>query len=235
MILYNTLMGVSAGLALILVPLLMRKLYWRIKIAPEGWAISLGVLGVILTVLGGLMATTWPLSVNQPINIAFAEPNVMLGLLLIAASLFLWQRRELVASIGDGVKKTADEAFEYLRRVMMPVSWVVFALGLILLACTAAIWRFTLVGSAPEAEPITGLLHDYPAAENAFFVILYGLSALGALVFPFALRSKGSGLRKVVGYSWAIAGVLFLLFSAMNYYTHIGLLVNLLQGKDFEF
>jgi hypothetical protein len=33
----------------------------------------------------------------------------------------------------------------------------------------------------------------------------------------------------------SIAGVAFMLFSAMNYYTHIGLLVNTLQDKHFRF
>jgi hypothetical protein len=33
-------------------------------------------------------------------------------------------------------------------------------------------------------------------------------------------------VRSVVGWSWGIAGVVFLLFGAMNFFTHIGLIVN---------
>lgn len=233
MILYNTLMGVAAGLALILVPLLGRKLYRREKIAPEGWAMSFGILGVILTLLGGLMTTTWPLTVNPPINIVFGEPNLFLGLLLIASALFLWQRRELFVQLGES--KSAEEAFTYIKKVCTPVSWVIFGLGLVLLSSTLAILRFTLVGSAPAAEPISGLLHDYPLAENTFFVILYGLSAVGALFAPFALDKKHTRVRKLMAACWISAGILFLLFSAMNYYTHVGLLVNLLQGTNYRY
>jgi uncharacterized membrane protein len=235
MILYNTLMGVCAGLALILVPLLARKLYRRQKIAPEGWAITFGILGLILTFLSGLMAVTWPLTVNPPINIVFSEPNLVFGVLLLAASFFLWKQREVIAVMGSGDKKLADAAEANLDRVLMPVSWLVFTLGLILAACTAAIFRFMLVGGAPEAEPITGRLHDMPWIENTFFGILYGLSALGALLAPFALRNRRSFAWSIMGRVWIVAGVMFLLFSVMNYYTHVGLLTNIQKGTDYKF
>lgn len=235
MILYNTLMGVSAGLALVLVPLLAHKLYRGEKVAPEGWSLTFTILGAILTFLGGLMAVTWPLTANPPINIMFAEPSLVFGLLLLAAAWYLWHQRTVVTALTTGAKKEADEAHATLIRVASPVSWLVFALGLMLLACTLAILRFGFVGGAPEAEPISGLLHNKPWIENTFFGVIYGLSALGALLVPFALRPGSSALRKIIGISWIAAGVAFLIFSAMNYYTHIGLLVNLLEGKDFEF
>lgn len=232
MILYNTLMGVAAGLSLILVTLLARKLRRRELIAPEGWALTFGVLGVILTALGGLMAVTWPLTVNPPINIMFAEPTLVLGLLMLAAAVFLWTRRELIMALAA---PKAESAFAQLSRTLAPVSWLVFGLGMILASCALAIWRFNIVGGAPTAEPITGLLHDYPGIENGFFVMLYGLSALGALLAPWAWRRPNGAAARVMGWAWMTAGVCFLLFSAMNYYTHMGLLMNTLQGKDFKF
>jgi uncharacterized membrane protein len=234
MILYNTLMGVAAGLALILVPVLARKLYRRQRIAPEGWSLTFTILGILLTFLGGLMTVTWPLNVNQPINIAFGEPTLVLGLLLLTGAWYLWSQRAVVSTLATGSKKESDEAWATLMRVLSPVSWVVFALGMILLACTIAIVRFTLVGAAPPFEPITGRLNEWPWIENTFFAVMYGLSALGALLFPFALKADAFMLRRIMGISWVIAGVLFLLFSVMNYYTHIGLLVNSLQGKNFK-
>jgi hypothetical protein len=235
MILYNTLMGVCAGLALILVPILARKLYRRQPIAPEGWALTFGVVGIILTFLSAAMAVTWPLTANPPINIIFSEPNLVFGVLLLAASFFLWRQREPLALLSGANKKAADAAELHLDRVLVPVTWLIFALGLILASCSAAIFRFMLVGGAPAAEPITGLLSHMPWVENTFFGVLYGLSALGALLAPLAFRMRGSLAWKLMGWSWVIAGVLFLLFSALNYYTHIGLLVNLLQGKNYEF
>lgn len=228
MILYNTLMGVAAGLALILVPLLSRKLFKREAISPEGWALALGILGVILTFLGGRMAVTWPLTANPPINIMFAEPNLVLGLLLLAAALFLWQRRDVVVAITQSKLSEND-----VKKILTPISWVVFGLGLILLSCTAAILRFGFVGGAPELEPITGLMHNQPWIENTFFGVLYGLCAIGALLTPFALRKNK--VATIISICWITAGVLFLLFSAMNYYTHIGMIVNLKTGTHFKF
>lgn len=235
MILYNTLMGVSAGLALILVPILARKLHRRERVAPEGWAMTFFILGIILTFLGGLMAVTWPLTANPPINIMFAEPSVVLGLLLVMSGFFLWNRREAVGALSDSKKTASDLAYADLQRVLRPVSWVVFALGLVLLACTAAIFRYVLVGAAPEFEPVTGLLHNYPGIENGFFGIIYGLSALGCLLAPWAVRNQAGSAARLVFVSWLIAGVCFLLFSALNYYTHIGLLVNLERGTHYRY
>jgi hypothetical protein len=234
MILYNTLMGVCAGLALILTPQLANKLYRRQPISTEGWSLAFGVLGLILTFLGGAMAITWPLTVNPPINIIFSEPNVVLGLLLLAASFYLWRQKENIVALSSNDKKVASAAEAQLARVLMPISWVVFALGLILAACSLAIFRFMLVGGAPAAEPISGLLSSKPWVENTFFGVLYALSAIGALLLPFAVRGARS-LWGIITVLWMIAGISFLLFSAMNYYTHIGLLTNLGQGKHYKF
>jgi len=229
-------MGVAAGLALILISLLIARLRLRKVVAAEGWAISFGILGVILAVLGGLMSTTWPLTVNQPINIMFGEPSMFFGLLLIGASIFLWSRRSVIADLGSSDKKVADKAFDYLLDVLKPVSWVVFGLGLALAACSIAIFRFTIVGAAPPEEPISGLLHNYPLIENTFFGIIYALPAVGALLAPLMVRGKLSGgFTKLAVWCLLLGGIAFLLFSAMNFYTHMGLLVNLVKGDNFEF
>jgi hypothetical protein len=226
-ILYNTLMGVAAGTAQLMVSILARKLHRRESIAPEGWALSFGILGVILTFLGGLMTVTWPLNVNPPINIMFGEPTLVLGLLLLAAALFMWTRADLFLGIED-------EAFDRLIRVLTPVSWLVFVLGLILVSCTVAVFRFGFVGAAPAEEPISGLLHDSPWVENTFVGLLYALSAAGPLLAPFALRNVGGRMAQMAGWCMALSGAAMLLFSVMNYYTHIGLLVNMLQKKSFK-
>jgi hypothetical protein len=235
MILYNTVMGVAAGLALILLSALMRKLYLRQSIAPEGWALSFGVVGIILTVLGGLMSTTWPLNVNPPINILFGEPCLLLGLLLVAASLFFWRHSEILLKLTVDNKKAVDGASAYIQKVLMPVSWVVFGLGMILFACTMAIFHFGIVGGAPAQEPISGLLHSHPGVENTFFGILYGLPAIGSLLAPWAFRNLHGLAATISRRCFFAAGVALLIFSALNYYTHIGLLVNLLQHTNYKY
>ena len=53
---------------------------------------------------------------------------------------------------------------------------------------------------------------------------------LGAVLFPAAVTEARTGAlgvaSKVAGVAWGLAGLAFLLFGAMNYYTHIGLIVN---------
>lgn len=53
---------------------------------------------------------------------------------------------------------------------------------------------------------------------------------LGAVLLPFAVRSTNedtiSGLFKTIEWLWLISGAIWLLFGAMNFYTHIGLIVN---------
>lgn len=219
MIIYNTLIGVCAGVALVLVAQLQRRLTRSpASVDRRAWAAAFAVLGAALALLGGLTAVTWPLVVNPPINIVFGEPSLLLGLLLLGAAGYLWRS-------ADRPTRPADTT---------PIGLIVFALGLVLAACAVAIGRFNLVGGAPEAEPITGRLHDLPWIENTFFVILYGLAALGALLAPAAKLTDNRAAR-VMRFAWTTSGVLFLLFSALNYYTHVGLLLNLETGTTYRF
>jgi len=158
---------------------------------------------------------------------------VVLGALLLAASFLLWTQRVAIAGLGEkGPARVAAEL--RLGRTLAPITWVTFGLGLVLAALTAAIVRFGFVGGAPPIEPISGLLSNHPAVENTFFAVLYGLSAIGALLAPFALRKRGS-LWAIVRTVWMVAGVIFLLFSAMNYYTHIGLLYSSQHGTHYRY
>lgn len=218
MVLYNTVMGVAAGAALVLVPVLGRKLYRRERVAAEGWALCFAVLGALLAVLGGLMSVTWPLKAKEQVNILFGEPTLFLGLLLLAAAAYLWRHAPLVTD-------TDDAAMGRMLMVLEPASWLVFALGVILLACTVAIFRFDAIGAAPAQEPIMGIFADHPGIENTILGSLYGLAAIGSLLAPLATRNLGGPAARVAGWCMAVGGALLLVYSAMNYYTHIGLLV----------
>lgn len=225
MILYNTLLGVCAGLGLILTARLHARLATPSACdRPTGppldrrlWAAALGVLGLVVALLGGLIATTWPLFVNKPINIVFGLPSLLFGLLMLGAAAYLWRTADRPARPVD----------------LAPVTSIVFGLGLVLAACAIAIGRFNLVGGAPALEPITGRIGHVPWIENTFFVVLYGLAALGALLTPAAKLADNTAAR-VMRWSWTTSGVLFLLFSALNFYTHVGLLLNLDTGTNYR-
>jgi len=224
LVMYNTLIGLTAGLALLLIPRAWAHLRGlqmplqgtgRRPFEPAGWAATLATLGVVLTLLGFLMTVTHPLAAAAAhIDTLFGEPSLLLGVLLLAAAWYL-------ARHPHGID--AEQA----RAALAPASWIIAALGLVLLCCAAAIIRFTAVGAAPREEPITGLLHDYPAVENLFFgIVLYGLAAAGCLLFPAALaghRAAWLGLY----WTWTISGLAFTLFSALNFYTHTGMLINI--------
>ena len=222
LVLYNTLVGIAAGVGLIGVAMLLKKLYAKEKVAADGWALLFAPAGVILTVLGFAITLSWPYRVPGTFdaNILFGEPAVAFGLLLLAASVYLWQERA-----GLDIAK--------VWRVLKPVSIYVFAIGLVMGACAISWLRYQL-GAAPPTEPISGRVGNHPLLEASFLFGLYGLVALGALFFPLLPGGKNPKVARLVYWAWLIAGVVFLLFSALNYYTHIGLLQNGTAGTDYK-
>lgn len=225
LVMFNTLMGVAAGLALLLVPRAWANLN-RVRmplllvdsarVSRHGWAATFVTLGVTLTSLGFVMTIQHPLApAKDYIDTVFGEPCLLLGLLLLGAGWVLGRHDLDLTSNWQ------------LRAAVGPIGLVVFALGLVLLACSAAIVRFNVVGAAPVQEPITGLLHDYPMVENLFFaVVLYGLAAAGCLAFPMAVAGHRVPWQ-VLYWCWTVSGAGFTVFAAMNYYTHTGMLVNI--------
>jgi hypothetical protein len=232
MIMYNTLIGVAAGAALILVPR-----YWaalrgehvplrlvRDPVDHGGWAAAFGVLGVLLTGLGFAMTVTHPLAEAKPyIDTIFGEPALLLGVLLLGAA---WR-------ISRHTDTPVDR--DQLNAALAPAGVIVFILGLVLTWCTLAILRFDVISAAPAEEPISGLLHRHPAIENTFFaLVLYGPAALGCLLFPVAARPSRRRLWLIVYWAWTVSGIGFTLFSAMNFYTHTGLIMNLSDQTTYR-
>ncbi len=215
MILYNTLIGVLAGLTMLLVVDVVRRLRRGDVIDGYGYGYALLVLGVPLTVLAGAMTLTWPLNVNPPINIAFGEPSLVLGVLATVAGAFLVRHRH-----------------EAVDTTLRPAGFIVFAVGLMLAATSSAIFSYNLVGDAPPQEPITG---QFTGWENTFFGVIYALAALGCLLAPWVkLDDRSHVLTTVVLWAWGLSGLAFLLFSLLNYRTHIGLLINFERGTSYR-
>jgi uncharacterized membrane protein len=232
-------MAVAAGVGLIGVALLGYQIERRDAIAAEGWSLLFTIAGSILTVLGLVMTLTWPFRVPGTFtgNVLMGEPSLAFGLLLVAASFYLWQRRAVFAAIGSASRTESDEALASIVRALKPVSVFVFAAGLMLLACAVAWIRYRL-GNAPSVEPLTGylatvVLKNAPIAESYFLGILWGLVALGALLFPAALGAGRKTAYAIVCAAWLIAGCVFLLFGALNFYTHVGLISNTTNGTAF--
>lgn len=240
LVMYNTIMALAAGAGLIGVALLGRQLKQRHAIAAEGWSLLFGILGFILTILGFVMSITWPFRLPGTFdaNILMGEPSIAFGLLLLAGSFYLWQRRLVFAAMGSRSATEAKEAAAQVNRTLKPVSIFVFAVGLMLAACAAAWIRYQL-GGAPSIEPLSGYLatvvfKSAPAVESIFLGVLWGLVSLGSLLFPLTLRRNMSVVSTIVFLAWIIAGIAFLVFGALNFYTHIGLITNMTSGTHFK-
>jgi hypothetical protein len=223
MIMYNTLVGLAAGVALILVAAFFKQLSGGLEVRPEGFALSFGVTGFILTVLGTTISVMWPYTKVLHANIMMGEPAMAFGVTLVAASFFLGRRSEIVLALGASSEKS-EPAMDYIRAVLRPVSVWIFAMGLMMAALAIAILYYKL-GTAPPQEPISGRFSQ-SILEPIVLSFLWGLTAAGALLFPAGVRGWNRGILKICALCWQIAGVLFLLFSAMNFFTHIGLLMN---------
>ncbi len=216
---YNTIMSVAAGAGLLLVVALGYRLLNGHGVVSESWALAFGVLGIILFATGLHMTLTWPLAGQGfPFdNIIFGEPSLAFGTLLLAAAFYLWKRGRQWEETPDRPRTTA--------MLSGPVSLFVFAMGLACLAIAAAGWKYTLFAAPPE-EPISGELADHPLLEASFISGLYVLVGLGALFYPALLRRRSNTTAWIVGTCWTLSGLAFLAFGALNYFTHIGLIIN---------
>lgn len=207
MVLFNTLVGLMVGFIALRVASIAKIMYSR-KVIQRGEGLALVLAGVPTVVLSLYGALTWPLNVNPPINIAFWEPALLVGLLAIGAG---WR----INVAKGGLIRSEDSR---------PTYWLVATVGLAMFATSMAVFRFNLVGDAPSIEPITG---QFKGWENATFGIVYLLAALACMLMPFGGK-RSTPLSNVLWLSmvwmFRISGTFFLLFSALNYYTHIGML-----------
>lgn len=227
---YNTIMSVAAGAGLLALVIFGRELVNLRRnrdeaVSTDGWALAFGVLGLILSTTGLHMTLTWPLAAGGfPFdNIIFGETSLGFGVLLLGAAFYLWRRGDLLTAADDPVALAA--------RTARPLSIFIAGLGLGLFGIAIAGVTYQLF-AAPPQEPISGAFAAYPIVEAIFMSGLFALVGVGAVLFPFAvnkLRASGavvSGLVKTIAVVWVVTGVAFLLFGAMNYFTHIGLIVN---------
>lgn len=232
MIVYNEIIALMAGIGLIGTVLFGRAVLHKRAPDSEGWALFFGVTGAILAILGTISTVTWPYGGGgfEYANIQFSQPAVLFGFMSLAWAVYLWRHRvQFADTTAAGAKRTRD----HIMRTMKPVSLLVFAAGM-MMAALAIVWLRFQLGAAPEEEPISGLFHEYPMFESIFLFVLWGLVALGALVFPMAVNKQRKLALKTVFISWMLAGIVLFGFGAMNFYTHIGMYVNLEKGTEYR-
>ncbi len=217
---YNTVMALTAGVGLLLVVDLGRRLRRDEEIGVEGFAVAFAIIGSLLTATGLHMTLTWPLA---PIgfafdNIIFGEPALVFGVVLLGATAILLRNVPLLSV-------ASPERYPAVARLMGPTSVLSVFVGLACFAIAAAgAWYQLWV--APPQEPISGYFSQWPWLEITFIAGLYCLTGLGCVLLPMALRNPRGTIALVVGVAWALAGLAFAGFGALNYFTHIGLIIN---------
>jgi hypothetical protein len=224
MIVYNELIAITAGAGLLGFAAFLSDLIRNKRVDSEGWAGFFGVTGLLLLGLGVHTTVTWPYGGGgfEYANIAFGQPAAGFGALLLLAAVYLWRHRALFEGDPDTANATAIAALK-------PAGIFVGALGLGMAVLAISFVRFQL-GAAPPEEPISGRFGHLPILEALFLGGLWGTAAAGALLFAIALWTHRLRLLSWAVWAWIVGGVVFLLFGAMNFYTHIGMYYNLAEG-----
>jgi uncharacterized membrane protein len=221
MIVYNEVVAITAGAGLLGFAAFLADLIRSKRINSEGWAAFFGTTGLLLLVTGLHTTLTWPFGGDgfEYANIAFGQPAAGFGALLLLAAVYLWRHRTMFAGDVELAKETAFAALK-------PGGIFVGALGLAMAVLAITFVRFQL-GAAPPEEPISGRFGHLPIIEALFLGGLWGVVALGALLFAIALWTDRLRLLQWAVWAWVVGGVVFLLFGAMNFYTHIGMYDNI--------
>jgi hypothetical protein len=234
MVVYNELVAITAGAGLIGFAVFLANLIRNKRIDTEAWAGFFGVSGLLLLVLGLHTTVTWPFGGGgfEYANIAFGQPAAGFGALLLFAAVYLWRRRSTLGVRGEEAEGAAPES-SLMLSAFKPVAIFVGALGLGMTALAVSFVRFQL-GAAPPQEPISGRFGHLPILEALFLGGLWGIIAVGALLFTLALWTPRQHLLRWAVWAWLIGGTVLLLFGAMNFYTHIGMYQNIAHGTGYQ-
>lgn len=218
-ILYNTLQGLSAAAALLLLPVLAREVRRPGRGSLEGWGWAYAALGLVLFLTGLHMSLTWPLQ-NVPAevvphccaadNITFGEPSVFFGAVLLLGGLALVRVESAAGRMG-----TPSDPLTVLR----PLAYVAAFGGLSLFAIALG-GAYYGMWTAPAAEPVAGAFKG-TIIETAFVTACYVLSGIAAVLAPFVPeRRRLAGLAAA---SAVLAGLGWLAITLSSYVGHIAL------------
>ncbi len=224
MVVYNELVAITAGAGLLGFAKFVSTLIRKERVESEGWAAFFGVTGLLLFTLGLHTTVTWPFGGDgfEYANIAFGQPAAGFGALLLLAAVYLWRNR--AAYDGD-----VEAANARTLAALKPASIFVGVLGLGMAVLAISFVRYQL-GAAPPEEPISGRVGHLPLIEAIFLGGLWGVVALGAILFAVALLTDRLHLLRGAVWAFLLGGLAFTLFGAMNFYTHIGMYYNIAHG-----
>ncbi|HLR77377.1 MAG TPA: DUF981 family protein [Balneolaceae bacterium] len=225
---YNTIMAVSAGVALISLALAGKRLVQNKAANPKGWALNFGVLGLILTITGTHFTLAWPLADFPYDNIIFGEPSLLFGVILLALSLYFWQNSERLTQ--------SENPLQLIAKHFRAFSILLYAITLIMIAIFFAGVIFQFFAAPPE-EPITGYFSQWPWLEAWVLSLIYLIVGLASLLTANGLKRASQdkfiikAVDKINYLAFMISGWFFLIFGAYNYFTHIGLIIHTMPNS----
>ena len=225
MIVYNELIAITAGAGLLGFAAFLADLIRNKRIDSEGWAGFFGVTGLVLLALGLHTTVTWPYGGDgfEYANIAFGQPAAGFGALLLLAAVYLWRHRALFEGDVEHRQRHRHrrvEAGRHLRRCPRARHG---GAGHQLRPLPAR--RGSARGTdqrplRPPADP-RGPVPRRTVGDRRRRVHCSSRSRCGP---------TGPSLLRWAVWAWVVGGVVFLLFGAMNFYTHIGMYYNLAEG-----
>ncbi|WP_413513560.1 DUF981 family protein [Myroides odoratus] len=220
---YNTVMAVATGAALLSLAAIGKSLLYNTKVNPKGWAMNLFTLALILVTTGLHMTVTWPLAKYFPFdNIIFGEPSLVLGAMLLPIAYYFWKNEKELIDREDRLQLVAAN-FRHFKYLMIGIG-----LGMIGIAFAGVIYQLF---AAPKEEPISGMFADYPMFEAVCISLVYAGIGVAAVSTPKILEKFTAGeyftnFSKFGYFLFVLVGWVWLLFGALNYFTHVGLIVN---------
>ncbi|GGL70616.1 DUF981 family protein [Halocalculus aciditolerans] len=238
LILYNTLMGLAAGVGLLLLVGFARYGSTASKPTRDAWAWTFAGLGGLLAALGLHVCLTWPLL--GAANIVFGEPALAFGVLLLVTAAVVFRtpiesddvhsvsdtvvtygrRKPLLARVG-GLRETRDAMPDELLVALRPVTYVGAFAGLMvgLLGVSGAVFGEILF-RPPASEFPAGLVAG-TGIEAAYMAGTYVVLGLGAMVLPFGFHDRS--YLNPAGSLLTLAAVLLLGITFVSFVGHVTL------------
>lgn len=221
---YNTSMAIAAGAGLCTLATVLKSASGN-KISATGYAMTFGILGLLLFSTGLHMTLTWPLAKYFPFdNIVFGETCLCLGVILLGLAWYFNKNATVIQASPNPLHVIATDIY--------PLRFFLYGIGIGQVGIGLAGVVYKLFAAPPE-EPIAGWFAAYPMIEATFISTLFALSGLAALITPMVLKKHMQNDQRTFSGTdlWLyrlmmFCGGIWIIFGGMNFFTHIGLIVN---------
>ncbi len=233
--LYNSLMAVTAGAALLSIWWLFSRLTSEKKMSPKGVALNFGVLGLILFITGVHTTLTWPLSPTYPFdNSIFGEPCFVFGALLLAMAFYFWKEKDIMLKHSE---KEDNSLLNFIANDFNEFRFIIMGVGLAVVMMGAAGIQYKIFLAPPE-EPIVGAISKSLPYYTSYLVgllwISVGVAALGITSF-----FKSVVEHKKRNYKWLkilmlVVGINFMSIGVITYFTHVGMIINTMDPATIK-